>query len=330
MKQTLLMLILAAVLTLPLSSAHAEEADGGYAGAFLQIPVGARPTAMGGAYTALSNDGAAPLFNPAGITSLTRPLFSSSYRAMKLDRSLGFFSAFLPTRGQSVIGINWLYAGSGSVAARDAVDGDLLGHDVEFNQHSIGVLFAKRFTPRLSLGANFAYLVSTFPEETAFTVGVDVGAMLHVDYFFHREDREDMAIRDIQIGATVKNLGSNYSWSSDGYFDVYGGGRGGDTEEKVPMEFGLGVSARFLQRKLVLATDLLKNVEQSAELHAGAEYFISPEFAVRGGYSDERLTVGTGYLIRLKALSLAIDYAFATDKVDEGDEHIFSFDLLIN
>ena len=89
MFKKVIVLLIAAGLTVP---AVAAEGDGGQAGAFLQVPIGARPTAMGGAYLAVSDDGAAPLFNPAGIALLRRPMFSSSYRFMQLDRSLGYAS----------------------------------------------------------------------------------------------------------------------------------------------------------------------------------------------------------------------------------------------
>ena len=65
------------------------------------------------------------------------------------------------------------------------------------------------------------------------------------------------------------------------------------------------------------------------EFHAGAEYYLTKEFALRGGYGDGRFSTGTGYVFKLGKQQLAIDYAFSTDKADEGMEHIFSFDLLI-
>jgi len=43
---------------------------------------------------------------------------------------------------------------------------------------------------------------------------------------------------------------------------------------------------------------------------------------LRGGYSDKRLTAGTGICSKLGQNALSIDYAFSTDKVDEGSEHI--------
>ncbi|MDF1544405.1 MAG: PorV/PorQ family protein [bacterium] len=313
-------IILALLWTCPVS---AEEADGGYAGSFMQVPVGARPAALGGAYRSISDDGAGPLYNPAGVASLPSPIFSSAYRVMQLDRSLGYITGLFPTSRGAVIGVNWLFSGSGNVAARNK-DGDLLGSDISANNHSIGVVFAKRFEEIVSAGAKISYLHSELGELKTFTVGIDVGFVLYASHFFDRETRETMSVQDIRFGLTVKNLNSNYRWDTG---DI-AGNIGVIQDDKVPLEFALSGSARFLNRKLVLASDLVKNTEQSFRLYSGTEYFVYPEFALRAGLSDGSFTAGTGYLIKLGSKGLAIDYAFTTDKVGEGSEHIFSFDLI--
>ena len=101
------------------ASVSAADGDGGYAGSYLQVPIGARPTAMGGAYIAVSNDGAGALYNPAGLCEIKKLMFSSSYRAMQLDRKLGYVGLMIPVEGDASIGLQWIYAGSGSVTARD-------------------------------------------------------------------------------------------------------------------------------------------------------------------------------------------------------------------
>ncbi|RKX26864.1 MAG: hypothetical protein DRP45_02410 [Candidatus Zixiibacteriota bacterium] len=310
-------------------SVHAAEADGGYAGAFLQVPAGARPTAMGGAYLAVSDDGAAPLFNPAGLANLQRPLFGTSYRVMQLDRVLGYATIAFPIQGQSALGVHWLYAGSGSVEARDS-DGYPLGWDINQANHQFAIVFAKRFERYLALGTNICYLHSAMADMTAFSVGFDFGAILYVDQLVDRSKRDQMPVRDIKIGLTMKNISKRYKWHNGDYNSEHTANRNLDREieDKVPLEIGIGVSARFLERKLLLASDLLKNLEQTPEFHAGAEYFLRPEFALRAGFSDGRMTAGTGYLFKIGKHLLAINYAFTTDKADEGSEHIFSFDLL--
>jgi hypothetical protein len=306
----------------------AEEGDGGYAAPWLQVPVGARPTAMGGAYLAISDDGAAPMFNPAGLGKLQRPLLASSYRAMALDRTLGYVTAVSPVRGQSALGVHWLYAGSGKVEARDS-DGYPTGHDISLAAHDIAIIFAKQVAPYLAIGVNMNYVLVDMPELDANSIGFDFGAMLYVEQLFDRENRDALAIRDLQVGIVAKHFGQRFKFVSDKYNLKYTTSDiGTEQEDKVPVEIGLGVSGRLFDRRLLLASDVLKTEHQGAALHAGAEYFVTEQFMLRGGYSDKRLTAGTGYLFKLGTKGLAIDYAFSTDKVDEGSEHIFSFDLL--
>ncbi|MGD8922665.1 MAG: PorV/PorQ family protein [Candidatus Zixiibacteriota bacterium] len=321
-------LIVAVLLAVLATGALAADGDGGYAGAFLQVPIGARPTALGGAYVAVSNDGAGVLYNPAGLTAVKQLLFASSYRAMQLDRKLGYVNFLIPVEGDATLGFSYLYAGSGSVTARDA-DGYALDHNFDFNNHDFSVIFAKQFEKYLSLGGRLHFYYARFPEVDATSVGFDIGGMLHVDELINRETREFMPVRDIQVGLVVKHISVKYPWNSQEYNIRYTtDDLGYVQDDKVPIEVALGASARFLQRKLMLTTDLSKNDKQATEFHGGAEYFISPEFALRAGYGDKRLTAGTGYVFKFGKRLFAVDYAFSTDKADEGSEHIFSFDLL--
>jgi hypothetical protein len=306
----------------------AETGDGGYAAPWLQVPIGARPAAMGGAYIGISDDGAGPLYNPAGVVRLKRPMFSSSYRVMTLDRTLGYVTAMSPVRGQATLGVHWLYSGSGKVQARDG-DGYLLDHDMALNSHNIAIVFAKMMTSYLAVGANLDYILVDMAELGANSVGFDFGAMIYVEQLVDREKRESLPIRDLQIGLIARNFNKKFDFISDDYNAKYTTTSGG-TEQKdnVPVELGLGISGRLLDRRLVLASDVRKVNHESAKLHAGAEYFLTQEFMLRAGYSDTRLTAGTGYLFKMGKNALSIDYAFSTDKADEGSEHIFSFDLL--
>jgi len=316
------------LLTILAAGVIGGEGDGGYAGAWLLVPAGARPAAMGGAYLAVSDDGAAPLFNPAGLARLQRPMLSSSYRTMSMGRQLGYLTAVSPVRGQSSLGVHWLYAGSGSVEARDS-DGYLQGYDIDMNSHQLAIIFAKRFERFFSLGVNLNYLVSRISEMTVNTVGFDFGLMLYVEQLFDRENRDRLPVRDLQIGITAKNFSKELRWTTEKYDLKYTTDDFGSAQnDKVPIEIGVGVSARWFERKLLTAVDMYKNDKQDARLHAGAEYFLRPEFMLRTGLSDGRLTAGTGYIFQVGKKSLAIDYAFSTDRVDEGSEHIFSFDLL--
>ena len=308
---------------------RAEDGDGGYAGAFLQVPVGARPTAMGGAYLGISDDGAGVLYNPAGIAVIRKPVFATSYRAMKLDRQLGYVTVLFPAKGYSTVGVHWLYAGVGDVEGRDS-DGALTGNVLSMNNHVFSLLFAKRFVPLFSAGLKASYQHSQFAEMTAYCVSFDLGLMFYLDQLVNRERRDLMPVQDIRAGLVIKHMEAKYIWNNEDYLLRYTEGNqfGVEQEDKVPTVIGLGGSARFFERKLLVAADMRKNAEQDLAFHGGLEYTLIPEAALRGGYSDGRFTAGAGYLFKMGRHTLAVDYAFSTDRADEGSEHIFSFDLL--
>ncbi len=324
----ILILSICGLLLLTVSPTRAEDGGGGYAAAFLQVPIGARPAAMGGAYISIADDGAAPFYNPAGLSGLKKTLFASSYRAMGLDRKLGYVEGIFPAKGDAAIGVNWLYAGSGSVEARNS-DGDKLGYDLSQHNHDFSVFFAKRFENILSAGFKASYLHTKFSELTSYCVAVDVGAMFYFSQLFDREMRDLMWVQDIQGGLVIRNLGAKYHWSNEKYYLAHSTSILGSTQDdQVPVEVGVGGSARFLNRRLTVTSDLVKTRYLPVKFHGGAEYFVASNFAIRTGLSGKQFTAGTGYMFRFPTTVLAIDYAFSTDRVGEGSEHIFSFDLL--
>ena len=311
------------------ASLYAEDENAGHAASFLKVPIGARPTAMGSAYISIANDASGVFYNPAGLSMIQKTTFATSYRSMQLDRTLGSIAIIIPTQGNSVIGFNWLYAGSGVVKARNS-DGDLLGHEITENNHQVSIVFAKRFEKYLSIGFRGSYLQTNFAEMSAFSVGIDLGATLYLSQLYSREIRDLKSIQDIRIGFVLKNLAATYKWNNDDYIAAFGTANtgGSDHIDDIPVQIGLGASARFFDKKLLLATDFVKIVKENFIVHTGAEYMLTKQFSIRTGYTDRSITGGFGYLFKLDKFGLAFDYAYSSDKVDEGSEHLFTFDIL--
>ena len=316
---------LALVLASLASATLAADGDGGYAAPFLQVPLGARPTSMGGAYLGVSDDAAASMFNPAGLAGLLHREFGSSYRVMTLDRKMGQVSILLPVQGQATLGLHWIYAGSGSLPERDQ-DGALVGRDFSQTTHQFSLLFAKRFEPWLGIGVNMSYLYSRLPEISANSIGFDFGAMLFANELMDREKRDLFFAQDLKVGLVVRNISKQFRWNSEKYLvKYYVGGTGVEVTDKVPIEAGLGSSARFLEKKLLIAADALKTERQTVKARFGAEYQISNQFAVRSGYSVYGFAAGAGFNFSPKPnQTLVIDYAFSSGRADAGSEHMFS------
>ena len=56
----------------------AEDGNGGQPGAFMDLTLGGRPAAMGGAYAAIADGGIGHLYNPAGPAQSNKSTFSFS------------------------------------------------------------------------------------------------------------------------------------------------------------------------------------------------------------------------------------------------------------
>ena len=106
---------------------YAQPEGGGYAESYLLRNIGGRPTAMAGAYSAISNEPNTIFYNPAGLSGLsTQPMFSSMHTFMEWGRthtSLAWGQNFFDNWGFGA-GINNFT--TGSFTARD-IKGNPLG-----------------------------------------------------------------------------------------------------------------------------------------------------------------------------------------------------------
>ncbi|MEW5924222.1 MAG: PorV/PorQ family protein [Candidatus Zixiibacteriota bacterium] len=315
------------------------ETQGGFAGSFLNMPVDARTAAMGGAFNAVSDDGAAVLYNPAGIQTMTDRVFTSSYRAMKMDRKLGFVSLILPTHGESSLGFSWVYAGYGEVDKRN-INGQLTGETISSNEHDFAVSFAKRFLPYLAIGTRLNYYTKSLGDLNASSVGVNIGGLLYVDSLFRYGEMEDKIITDITAGLVMKNLAAKYPWESQGT------GLAATQSDKFPVSLGIGASCKTLKRKLLIASDLeiqVKTVEWDASssegtisnketytdsfFRIGGEYKAMDNLMIRTGLNNGVFTAGAGFVFVFSSSTLQFNYAFSGDKADEGEDHVITLGI---
>jgi hypothetical protein len=306
------------ILCLLVQSVSAGSEDGGYAGAFLQMAVQARPAGMGGAYFGVSNDAAGQLYNPAGLAGTTQKTFASSYRIMKLDRKLGFATIIIPTKLNSALALSWLYAGYGDVMARNN-SGKELGTTISSNEHDFAIAFAKQFTPFLGIGAKLNYYHKKLYTLKANSIGINIGFMMMVDSLFTYGAMDNKPITDINIGLIFNHISAKYPWTSESEELA------ATQDDKFPIVIGLGGSCRLLDRKLLLAADFEKNTKQNPFIRFGGEYNINNRMYLRSGMNDGAIATGVGFNIDLKKWLLNVDYSYLFDRVDEGNDHIIGF-----
>ncbi len=85
------------------------HAQGYSAASFLELGIGARAMAMGGAFVAVADDGSAFYWNPAGVSTLLRSevfgMYASLFNSLENHFQIGFTR---PLYGAGAISINWI------------------------------------------------------------------------------------------------------------------------------------------------------------------------------------------------------------------------------
>lgn len=323
MKQTAVILVLAAVIFAPYAQAGSNE-NGGQPAAFRDMNVGGRASAMGGAFTAIADGGAGYLYNPAGWAQSRHYGVSFAYRAMKLDRRLGYFSIAIPAREQARLGFDWLHAGTSSLESRDEMGNIIPDEDFSSSENLVAVSFAKQFQPWLLIGGKLFYAQKNIADISAYTVGGDLGILFKVDM---RSSFLASTFPLMQIGTVVENLGANYRWTTSDYWESRGRERGAAVTETFPTNFRAGVA--FNQpEKYVLSADFEVNTATLVKTHIGGEYTYRRTLSIRAGLDNWHPTFGIGVFKKLSGFAAWVDFAYLTDKVEEGDDLLVSFEMV--
>ncbi len=301
-----------------LSAVSLYAQDGGYAGAELRVGLGARPVAMGEAFTAVADDGSAPFFNPAGAAWVKKKVFGASYRFLEFDRRHGYLSLIVPVQGEAALGFTWINSSVGNVLERDdigQVTGELKDHHNQF-----GVNFAKRFTKAVSAGVNVKYLEKMVAGVSAYSVGFDFGGQ-----FRFRDVRrwQEHPLSGLAFGFAAENIFARMQFNSNKYYGQFGS-QGANTTDTLPINFRFGASYQ-IREDLLLAVDAEKNLKQKTFLHAGGEYWYKKVLAARAGVSHGKASFGAGVRQAVdKKKAVRVDYVFQTSSISERGDHLFS------
>ena len=257
-----------------LSSAAGAEIQTG--AAFLRIGTGARPEALGGAYTAAANDVQAMHYNPGGLglidqSSKRRADLGITHTQWLLDSQFDFLGFAQPTR-LGTIGAAVSRLGTGSQEGRDAdrrASGGFSAADTSVAL-GLGRDLGNGFIGHgnLSVGGAVKYLESRIGSDSASTFALDLGAM-------HRLDSLPMS-----LGLSVLNLGRGMRFISQ--------------RDPLPLTVAAGAALR-LGNALNLLLDVRRNVyDRTTDVGAGAEYAVMPAFMVRAGYGSQSAKAATG------------------------------------
>ncbi len=182
MKKTV---VLAIILFLPASFAGATK----YAGAFLEMGVGAQALGMGGAFVAVANDPTATFWNPAGLSYLSgKELVFMHAETFGSLLNHDFISYAFPYKN-SVMGASLYYLGGGGVKLTKLQDANqplgfgnraIVADEVSHGDYTLLLSYARSQSPKFCWGITSKIIYRDLPDTTsssAYGLGIDIGAL---------------------------------------------------------------------------------------------------------------------------------------------------------
>jgi hypothetical protein len=288
--------------------------------------IGARPIALGGAYTGLANDASAIFSNPAGLASQKNINFVSM--STKLLNSVEYqMAGFSYPTEYGTFGVGYMSATTpaGYYTYYDSgvtVEGGMLNFQSQMLfaswGYNVGSYISK--DTNLSLGLNLKTIsegvtgsMSKAPSASGFDA--DLG-LLYVPF------------ETLSVGATLQNFykgteGESLTWSTG-------------EKEQLPRNLNLGVAYKALDSvTLVFDNTVSMSETNSSVSHAGVEWQAIEYLALRLGMDQKEIAINDDQMGVATNLSLGVgimysgfrfDYAYKMDaQVEALSTHYFSF-----
>jgi hypothetical protein len=245
-----LLLLLMAAVSFPSKLPAAAGKDGA---AFLNIPVGARPAALGASYTSLADDAYAATWNPAGLGDLKSTEFSAQHLSYLDTMHYEYMSLALP----SGFGASVQYLGSGDIEKRDefnAVQGDFSNSFASYN-----LAYGHAFSDQLSLGLTGKMIHAKLDSVSAKAFAADFGGLMRPR-------------GNLSLAVTLTNVGSKLKFL--------------ETGDSLPTTLRAGVSFKPATQWLMTAEGAYRK-SGVASFHTGVEWRPISMLSLRSGFRTD-------------------------------------------
>lgn len=261
---------------------------------FLQLPLSVRAAAMGEAFTGVSDDASAILWNIAGLSRVDDPEIQVLHATRWEGVNDEFLGAAVPLGPDTTLGVGGIY----DHLAPFNSTGDPGAETGKYSNLAVELGAARRLGGVLSVGLGGKFLRESLAGDASSGFGLDAGVLAEAPG------------RLWTVGAVVQNVGH------------VGSLQGGGGHEPLPTTYRLGLALRPIDRprtRLLCSADLRYSDYEDTVAGVGAELGVGAvrkSILIRAGYQgNERLQDlggGTGFSfgagVRLAALQL--DYAF--------------------
>jgi len=288
--------------------------NGGYAGAFTRIGLGARAMAMGNTGLADEVSGYSFYYNPALSGFLEGKIVSLSHSFMSLDRRFNFIGYSMKIPPGAGFSVGWINSGVSDIDSYNLI-GEI-GDQIDHSLNAVYFNFARNFNGKFSAGLSIKYLLEDFnfssDEYNASGWGFDFGAVYKIN-------------SGITVAAAVRDIKSKLKANTSKLFEF-----GGTTIDEFPVLYLAGIRYITPYEWLRVHYDFENSIKIGSKHRLGVEAVYKNLLALRTGLNNGNFTAGAGMGFKLWRWMSRLDYAFIPSVVDEGSSHIFSWQVLLN
>ena len=290
------------------------------AAAFLRIPVSARATAMGSAFTAMTPDVSSLYWNASNLGYFNDYAVFFDHANWLINLQYNFAGMIIPFENIGTIGLSATVLTSPDM---DVTTPDQpMGTGEKFNTASMsfGLSYGRILTDKFSIGGTVKYVHERIYNSSATGVAFDIGTIYESPF------------AGIRIGAAISNFGTKMKIDGDDLnvrVDIAPGQEGNNqsivgklnTDEfDLPLIMRIGISGEFIETEFSRISFALEGVnpnDNTQSLNIGLEAaFLEEVFMIRGGYNDLFLTdseTGLTFGAGLNKINLLGNLFFTTD-----------------
>jgi len=296
----------------------AQSPNLGTSGAqFLNIPVGARYAALGGAVVGMNDDAESVFWNPAGLAKINKNTVEFSYMRWFDIFDINSAVAAFYQDGIGTIAVSALIMSMDKEEITTESEPNGTGRYYDAKDIAIGITYARFLTDRFCVGITGKYIQQRIWNETANGFAFDLGSQYRLDF------------QNLTIAMKVSNFGSDMQYDGDDLNITY------DKDSSIPLNrltparlvtdtyplplsFQVGVAMDIFSSDFVKAKgeiDAVHPNDNSEHLLFGTEVSFFDRLYFRGGYKlhydDESFTLGVGANLPMGDIKVKFDYSYS-------------------
>ena len=288
---------------------------------FLEISEGAKATAMGSAFVAISDDQSAFFWNPAGLAKLDGVGIIFDHTNWIAGVGYNYLAASYNLGGMGTVGFSFTSSSYGDMKVTTVDQPEGTGQIFNASDVAFSLGYAINLTDNFAIGFNPKVIYQSIWEANAMGFAMDLGVQYKTPF------------DGIMLGMSISNFGTKMQMQGNTTLVTYvQDATTTGINNKIPANLstdywslplifrvGLAYSPISTEKnKLTFAVDAIHPSDNYESINVGGEYVFDDIIALRGGYkslflsnSEESFSLGFGLKqILLGNVAVKLDYAY--------------------